>query len=124
MKWWKVYFCFITLYVISVYLRLTTRPDALFLIKQTLTLLLIVSLYGFSFKKKRGSKIFWKSAFFICAMLGIIMLCNIFQIVYAHTILSVFIIDFVLTLAIVLPIFIAMYLYAFKCFDIWIEERV
>ena len=113
-KAWKIYFIFMAILNIFSLFDFPRQVwmEIIFKISNLITL---TALYGYCFNRKIWENLFWRFSFFVCALVEIIdcVTTNLF-----HRPLYSIGINIIAAL-IVVPIYIAMYLYAFKSNNIW-----
>lgn len=119
---WKVYFWFMVVIFMGGFLSNAVSPkrgwlEAVFAISNLTTL---AALYGFSFSKKIATNTFWKGAFFVCVLVEILDGFTVQSQLPSGNFVAMAI-TLLIMAAIVLPIYVATFLYAFKWKDVWGE---
>ena len=121
-KFWKAYFYFMIILFILLSWRTVANLTVFTWIDMALSLVTLVALYGFSFNKKILIRLFWQISFFVCVISEICGLTiSIIENIKSSIIITI--IAFTLVLAIILPIYIAMFLYGFRRENLWIPQN-
>ncbi|MFC1643769.1 hypothetical protein ACFL5C_00380 [Candidatus Omnitrophota bacterium] len=115
-KLWKAYFFFMVLIFIASSLDVIMKPKLIGVIGVPLNLASLVALFGFSFNKKILMQRFWQGAFVLCILNEIYSIAETF---IRYTFSMKLLIASILFLAILVPIYIAMFLYAFRKKALW-----
>jgi hypothetical protein len=115
---WKIYFWGLLILLAFSYISLfSSNPNMLAYIDTVISVIALIGLYGYAFKRKIFRFNFWKSFFFV------IVVWNFCYIAYlqAHSELNAttdLLINFI-SFSIALPGYIAIYLYGFKSKFLW-----
>jgi hypothetical protein len=116
MKYWKIYLYFmVTLYFFSL-ITILSKPNVSKWFDIIVCTISLISLYGFSFKKKFLTQIFWKITCIICVAAEI---WDIVKYIPSITTSMNTLFLSLIYLSFIIPIYIAMFLYAFKQNDLW-----
>ena len=121
MKPWKVYFWFMVASNAGFLWKVISRPTLMYAIDAAFNALTLVALYGFCFNRKLGFQKYWKVAFFIAVIQAVFFSMKEIFSEMIRLDLSAVIVGVIIGLALIVPIYVAMYLYAFKSDDIWKE---
>jgi len=119
MKLWKGYFFLMCLFFILIFFGLIYKPKLVGIVEELFNLITLVALYGFCFKRLLVQRMFWKIMFFSAVLFEIVYV--MLEPVSAPS-LNVMVVAYVVALILTVPVYIAMYLYAFKRNDIWGDE--
>jgi len=112
---WKIYFLLMVYSFIHLFFVNPTLDSLIWgSIDGVVSFFLLVSLLGFCFQLKILNAKFWQVAFPVCV--GFDLIWGMLDINFSDIISTI---SFLITLALILPIYIAMYRYAFKCNEIW-----
>ena len=105
MKLWKPYFYFMVALFIFGLASFIAEPRLRRLVDVAINIISLTALYGFAFNKEIFIKKFWKISFIVCVLIEILTLIE------ARGMPASF---FIFISIAVVPIYIAMFLYAFK----------
>ncbi|MFC1480123.1 hypothetical protein ACFL5Y_01600 [Candidatus Omnitrophota bacterium] len=110
-KLWKAYFFFMVFLFMANLLDVVMKPQLIGVIGVPLNLASLVALFGFSFRKTILIKRFWQAAFVLCILNEVYSVIETFR---RYTFSTKLLLASILFLAILVPIYIAMFLYAFR----------
>lgn len=122
MKLWKTYFCFMSILCLVFVCKVFQKPELKRALAVAFDMITLVAFYGFCFNRKIGVIRFWKAGFFAALFYEVLLSSIKFSANISAYGWSVYIIAQSITIPLIVPIYIAMYRYAFKRNDIWGEE--
>ena len=105
MKLWKPYFYFMVALFIFGLASFIAEPRLKRLADVAINIISLTALYGFVFNKEIFIKKFWKISFIVCVLVEISTLNETIGMPASF---------FIFTSIIIIPIYVAMFLYAFK----------
>ncbi len=118
-KAWKLYFGYmIVIYVIDL-LKLLEGLTAMKVAGLIFNALVLVALYGFCFNRKIGERTFWKIGFIVALFQEVIFSIVQVLMLYPENSWVLITVCLIYLIPVIVPIYVAMYLYAFKREDIW-----
>ena len=109
---WKIYFCILTLLLLTTYFSLFKSKGlySIYTLDFLISIMSLVGLFCFAFKKKWLQVSFWKVYFFVYIVWDFS-----FNLLIAPRIEANYsIVDSLIGLVIIIPLYIGLYLYAFK----------
>ena len=116
MKLWKIYFIFMCLLLVVYFIANIFGADILGWIDMLVNVISLLALYGFCFNKRIFFRLFWKVGFVCCCAFEVLVIGNNFLKAMGYPKALLVLTGFTL---IILPIYIAMFNYAFKREDVW-----
>jgi hypothetical protein len=126
---WKIYFVVFAIILLRFFLYIPFSHNSVYdLIDVPISIITLVGLYGYSFKKRILLRRFWAYWLFITVVWRF-SYTFFFSLTFIYThffdirAFFVFFVFFLIPIIIRIPLYIALYLYAFRSKDLWDRDK-
>jgi hypothetical protein len=123
---WKIYFIILSFLLLIAYFDIISKGSTFFdYLDIIISLIALLGLFGYSFRKQIFEMRLWQTWLFVIVNWDIL-----YNLVLTHTLgvaqnnIKLGFIEYIISVFMVLPEYIALYLYGFKSSDLWKDHNI